>query len=152
MSMTATQENDMANLLLHAYEVGEMINCSEEVADYTRWKNAVEQDSEIQKAVVAFAKAKQSFEECERFGHFHPDYHAALEVVNKEQQQLDAFDVVRRFKEAESRIDDLLYRVSMTIANAVSESIKVPSNNPLPAKKSCGSDTCTGSGTCSSCS
>lgn len=150
--MTATQELDTANLLLHAYEIGEMINCSAEVADYTRWKKAVEQDSEILKAVAVFAKAKQSFEDCERFGHFHPDYHAALEVVNKAQHQLDTFDAVRRFKEAESRVDDLLYRVSMTIAKAVSDSIKVPSNNPLPTKKSCGSDTCTGSGTCSSCS
>lgn len=83
--MTAIQELDTANLLLHAYEIGENINCSAEVADYTRWKKAVEQDSEIQKAIAFFAKAKQSFEDCERFGHFHPDYHAALEVVKKAQ-------------------------------------------------------------------
>lgn len=148
MSMTATQTLDMAMLLMQAYEVGDMINSSAEVADYIHWKNAVERDSEIQKAVAAFAKAKQSFEECERFGHYHPDYHAALEVVNKAQDALDGFEAVRRFKEAEARLDDLLYSVSKTIAHSVSETIKVPSNNPLPTI-GCGSGGC--SGGCSSC-
>lgn len=148
MSMTETQTLDMTHLLMQAYEVGDMINSSTEVADYTQWKKTVESDSEIQKAVAAFAKAKQSFEECERFGHFHPDYHAALAVVNKAQERLDAFEAVRRFKEAEARLDDLLFSVSETIAHSVSESIKVPSNNPLPTN-GCGSGGC--SGGCSSC-
>jgi cell fate (sporulation/competence/biofilm development) regulator YlbF (YheA/YmcA/DUF963 family) len=109
----------------------------------------VERDSVIQSAVAAFAKAKLMFEDCERFGHFHPDYHAALEIVNKAQEKLDAFEAVRRFKEAEARLDDLLFSVSETIAHAVSETIKVPSNNPLPTGGSCSTGGC--SGGCSSC-
>ncbi|TMV46073.1 YlbF family regulator [Paenibacillus mesophilus] len=149
MSMTETQTLDMAQLLLQAYNVGDMINSSAEVAEYIRWKNAVERDSEIQTAVSAFAKAKLNFEDCERFGHFHPDYHAALEAVHKAQEKLDAFEAVRRFKEAESLLDDLLFSVSETIAHAVSETIKVPSNNPLPTGGSCSTGGC--SGGCSSC-
>lgn len=149
MSMTETQTLDMAQLLLQAYNVGDMINSSAEVAEYIRWKNAVERDSVIQSAVAAFAKAKLMFEDCERFGHFHPDYHAALEIVNKAQEKLDAFEAVRRFKEAEARLDDLLFSVSETIAHAVSETIKVPSNNPLPTGGSCSTGGC--SGGCSSC-
>ncbi|GAA3407128.1 YlbF family regulator [Paenibacillus hodogayensis] len=149
MSMTETQTLDMTHLLMQAYEVGDMINSSAEVAEYKQWKNAVERDSEIQNAVAAFAKAKLAFEECERFGHFHPDYHAALDIVNKAQAALDRFEAVRRYKEAEARLDDLLYTVSETIAHAVSDTIKVPSNNPLPTGGSCGAGGC--SGGCSSC-
>ncbi|PYI54389.1 YlbF family regulator [Paenibacillus flagellatus] len=125
---------DMGQLLLQAYEIGDMINSSAEVADYLHWKKAVERDPDVQDAVSAFAKAKESFQDCERFGHFHPDYHAALEVVQQAQARLDSFDAVRRFKEAEARLDDLLFRVSETIAHSVSDTIKVPSNNPLPTK------------------
>lgn len=149
MSMTETQTLDMAQLLLQAYDVGDMINNSAEVAEYIRWKNAVECDSEVQAAAAAFAKAKLKFEDCERFGHFHPDYHAALETVNKAQEQLDKFEAVRRFKDAEASLDDLLFRVSETIAHSVSEHIKVPSNNPLPTGGGCGAGGC--SGGCSSC-
>ncbi|RKN86656.1 YlbF family regulator [Paenibacillus ginsengarvi] len=148
MSVTEAHALDMTGILMQAYEVGEMINSSAEVANYIKWKNAVERDSEIQVAVAAFAKAKMMFEECERFGHFHPDYHAALDVVNKAEQRLDSFESVRQFKEAETRLDDLLFTVSKTIAHSVSDSIKVPSNNPLPTN-GCGSGGC--SGGCSSC-
>lgn len=149
MSMTETRTLDMSQLLLQAYDVGDMINSSVDMAEYMRWKRAVEQDTNVQRAVAAFAKAKQLFEECERFGHFHPDYHDGLEKVKQAQADLDSFEAVVRFKEAEERLDDLLYRVSETIARAVSETIKVPSNNPLPVGGGCSSGGC--SGGCSSC-
>lgn len=149
MNMTETPTLDMAHLLLMAYDVGDMINSSAEVAEYIRLKNAVERDSDIQAAVALFAKAKLKFEDCERFGHFHPDYHAALDGVRAAQEKLDAFEAVRLFKEAEARLDELLYSVSETIAHAVSETIKVPSNNPLPTEGGCGAGGCSGS--CGSC-
>lgn len=134
MNMTETAALDMSQVLSQAYEVGDMINSSAEMAEYLYWKNAVERDPDVQKAVAAFAKTKERFEDCQRFGHYHPDYHAALDAVNAAQERLDAFDSVRRFKEAEEKLDDLLFRVSETIAFSVSETIKVPSNNPLPTK------------------
>jgi len=147
--LTETKSLDMAQVLLCAYEIGDMINKSEELAEYLRWKEAVGRDPDIQDAVRAFAKAKETFEDCQRFGHFHPDYHAALEAVNKHQERLDSFEAVRRYKQAEERLDELLHAVSETIARAVSETVKVPSNNPLPGK-GCGSGGC--SGGCGSCS
>jgi cell fate (sporulation/competence/biofilm development) regulator YlbF (YheA/YmcA/DUF963 family) len=134
LSATETRALDMAQVLLHAYEVGDMINNSAEVADYLYWKDAIGRAADVQAAVAEFVKAKEVFEDCQRFGHYHPDYHAALEAVNRAQERLDSFEAVRRYKEAEARLDDLLYRVSETIARAVSDTIKVPSNNPLPTK------------------
>ena len=44
-----------------------------------------------------------------------------------------------KFKEAEEKLDELLHDVSKTIAHAVSESIKVPSNKILPDTGGCSS-------------
>jgi cell fate (sporulation/competence/biofilm development) regulator YlbF (YheA/YmcA/DUF963 family) len=139
--LTATEPTtlDVAELLSQAYEVGDMINASAEVADYAYWKRQVESDAEVQSALRRFAKLKEKFEETERFGHFHPNYHEALDAVKLVEEQMEQIEAVRRFKEAEAKLDDLLYSVSETIAFSVSETIKVPSNNPLPTKAGCGS-------------
>jgi cell fate (sporulation/competence/biofilm development) regulator YlbF (YheA/YmcA/DUF963 family) len=144
MSTMEAQTLDMAAILMHAYDVGDMINRSHEAADYLYWKARMEADPEVKRLTKAFAKKKELFEECQRFGHYHPNYHEALNQVREIEAQLDALEPVRRFKEAEDKLDDLLYTVSQMIARSVSESIKVPSNNPLPA----GGGGCSG-GSCS---
>ncbi|SDM94862.1 Cell fate regulator YlbF, YheA/YmcA/DUF963 family (controls sporulation, competence, biofilm development) [Paenibacillus sp. yr247] len=130
---------DMSAILMQAYDMGDMINSSAEVADYLYWKNAVDNSVEVKNLKAVFARKKDAFEECERFGHYHPSYHEALAAVNEIQDKLHAVEAVRKFKEAEDRLDDLLFTVSTTIAHAVSDSIKVPSNNPLPTGKGCSS-------------
>ncbi|WP_127584360.1 YlbF family regulator [Paenibacillus koleovorans] len=129
---------DLSELLAQAYEVGDMINGSAEVADYAYWKRVVEADADVQAAVLRFERTKERFAETERFGHYHPNYHEALDEAKEAELALESFESVRRFKEAEAKLDDLLFTVSQTIAFAVSEDIKVPSNNPLPTK-GCGS-------------
>ncbi|OPH53058.1 regulator [Paenibacillus ferrarius] len=130
---------DMSAVLMQAYDMGDMINSSAEVADYLYWKNAVENSEEVKSLQIIFNRKKEAFEECERFGHYHPSYHEALAAVNVIQDKLQAVEAVRKFKEAEDRLDDLLFTVSTTIAHAVSDSIKVPSNNPLSTGKGCSS-------------
>ncbi len=139
MSIMEAEALDMSAVLMHAYDVGDMIKSSAEVADYLYWKAEVEKSREVQELQRIFAKKKENFEECERFGHYHPNYHEALAQVNEVQAKLEQVEVVRRFKEAEEQLDDLLYTISSTIAHAVSESIKVPSNNPLPTDGGCSS-------------
>ena len=82
---------------------------------------------------------KEAFAECERFGHFHPEYHKALDAVKAVEYELDEIEAVSRFKAIENQLDELLYEVSELIARSVSDSIKVPSNNPLPHSGGCGS-------------
>ncbi|AVF27005.1 hypothetical protein ERICIV_02863 [Paenibacillus larvae subsp. larvae] len=148
MAMTEVNSLDMSAVLLHAYDVGDLINASTEVADYLYWKKKMEQDEEVQKLVCLFIQKKERFEECERFGHFHPDYHAALEEVQRVQDALDRLEPFHKFKEAEFRLDDLLYTVSKTIAEAVSDSIKVPSDIASLAEAS-GCAGCASGGSCS---
>lgn len=128
MSVMEVQALDMATLLMKAYDVGDLINASQEVAAYLYWKREIDQSDEVKAIVKRLNSKKELYEECQRFGHYHPDYHAALDEVKKVEQELDQVHVVKQFKLAEERLDDLLYEVSTTLAYAVSDSIKVPSN------------------------
>ncbi|KOR88525.1 YlbF family regulator [Paenibacillus solani] len=138
MSVSELNTVDMAEVLTYAYELGDMINASVEVADYLYWKQAVERDLLIQSLIKKLDSKKELFEETQRFGHFHPNYHSAMEEVAKVEAELEAIEPVARFKQAEKNLDDLLHTMSERIAFSVSESIKVPGNDPLPTK-GCGS-------------
>ncbi len=141
MSMTEAelQSLDMTAILLETYEIAEMIKQSVEVADYMYWKQIVEQEDEVQRRIRFFQQKKERFEETKRFGHYHPDYHEAQAEVEKAQAYLDELEMVVKFKQAEEALDEMLHSISTTIAHAVSDQIKVPSNNPLPTDGGCGS-------------
>lgn len=140
-----TNSLDMGQLLLHAYEIGDLVNQSAEVAEYVYCKSMIEQDEEVRLLVKKFEKAKDAFVDCERFGRFHPDYHSAKEKVQQVQQELDGIASVVRYKAAEQAVDDLLHGIALAIAGSVSETIKVPSNDPLPK----GGGSCGSGGSCS---
>ncbi|WP_261800041.1 YlbF family regulator [Paenibacillus sp. PAMC21692] len=134
---------DMASLLLSAYELGDWINQSAEVAEYTYWKTAVSQNEEAALRQREFGKAKELFAECQRFGRFHPDYHEAKDKMKAAEKRLDEVECVKRFKLAEQAVDEMLHEVAVIIAESVSDTIKVPSN-----EKGSGSG-CGGGGSCS---
>ncbi|MBO2944956.1 YlbF family regulator [Paenibacillus sp. F411] len=138
MSVSELNTVDMAEVLTYAYQLGDMINASVEVADYLYWKQAVENHPDVKALVRELQAKKELFEETERFGHFHPNYHEAKEQVSAVEAKLEGIEEVARFKLAEKNLDELLHSMSETIAFSVSDSIKVPSNDPLP-KKGCGS-------------
>lgn len=145
MSIMEAQALDMTALLMQAYDIGELINKSSEVEVYLYWKNIVEHDEAVQNKVRELNQKKELFEECERFGHFHPDYHRAMDEVKRVEQELDEFECVREYKLAWEQVDGLLYDVSATIAHAVSDSIKVPSNKLITTEGGCSSGgTCSG--------
>jgi len=138
---------DLATLWTLAGELGEMIKRSVYAAEYAHWKAVVGQDAEAQALIREFAKAKERFAECERYGRFHPDYNEALDQVYAWERRLNEVECIRRFKAAEEALDRLLYEVSLTLARAVSDTIKVPDNDPNP--KGCGNGgRCSCSGGC----
>lgn len=135
---------DLATLISSAFELGDSIKRSVYAAEYAYWKDQVHRDEDAKRLSKQFAKAKDKFAECERFGRFHPDYNAALEEVYAVQAELDGLESVSRFKAAEASLDELLYDISRTLAHAVSATIKVPDNDPNPKGSGCG-----GGGSCS---
>ena len=139
MSIMERNALDMATLLMKAYDIGDSIKASSEVAQYIHWKHEVDQLPEVKSLVRKLNDKKEIFEQCERFGHFHPEYHNALDKVKEVEAELEKIEAVAKFKQAENKLDDLLFEVSELIAYSVSDTIKVPSNNPLPHAKGCGS-------------
>lgn len=137
MSVSELQTVDMAQVLMYAYELGDLINQSVDVSDYLYWKRQVDVHEGIQSLVKKLAAKKELFDETQRFGHFHPDYHAAKDAVNAVEVELETFVEVRNFQLAEKKLDDMLHLMSETIAFSVSDTIKVPSNDPQP--NGCGS-------------
>lgn len=135
---------DMSTFLLGAYEIGDMIKSSAEVATYLYWKQELEQCDEVQALIQQLNRKKELYEECQRFGHFHPDYHAALDEVKRIENKLDEIAVVQQFKVAEEELDDLLYQTSVTLAHAVSDSIKVPTNKLIPESGCSNGGSCSG--------
>ncbi|MFD1176159.1 YlbF family regulator [Paenibacillus puldeungensis] len=138
MSVIEKNTVDMAEVLTYAYELGDMINKSSAVSEYLYWKQRVEQDADIRALVKKLDAQKELFRETERFGHFHPNYHEAKDRVAAVEKELEQFEAVRKFKAAETELDDILHEMSEMIAFAVSDSIKVPGNDPFP-KGGCGS-------------
>lgn len=138
---------DLLDMMMKAYEISDMIKQSELMARYIKFKKMVESDPKVNELSREFKAKKQHFLECQRFGHFHPNYHEAMNEVYKVQEQLDEIEAVQRFKAAEKEMDELLHQVAKTLARAVSEQIKVPSNDPLPSD-GCGAGGCQSGGTC----
>jgi cell fate (sporulation/competence/biofilm development) regulator YlbF (YheA/YmcA/DUF963 family) len=123
---------DMTQVILHSYEVADTILVSTEIQDYLESKKTMDNDPEAHQLIRELGRKKELFEETQRFGHFHPNYHEAMEAVKAFELQMERNPSIANFKRAEERLDKLLYTVSKTIAHSVSDTIKVPSNNPLP--------------------
>lgn len=139
--MEALETTDMTQLIMESHELSTMINQSREVSDYLVAKRRMEADGEAQSLLALFEKKKVLYEDVQRFGKYHPDYNHISKEVRELKRTIELMDSVQAFKRAEDKLDELLYEVSRTIAYAVSDTIKVPSNNPfLEAKGSgCGS-------------
>lgn len=126
--VSGTTTIDMASLLLHAYDLGDTILASEPVSNYLYWKSQVDQNSDVIALQREFDKAKELFEECQRFGRFHPNYHEAKDKVKAVEKKLQDIPAVAKFKQYEQELDELLHEVALVIARSVSDTIKVPSN------------------------
>lgn len=118
----------MSKILLEAYHLADQINESEEVKKYLRLKHELEHDSDANQLISQFQKVKEQYEEAQRFGIFHPNYHEAKENAMAFQQKLSDHPLIGAFLQAEKELDQLLYQVSRTIAHSVSKSVKVPTN------------------------
>lgn len=138
---------DHAQLITVSMELGELIRESQTAAAYQYWKQQLAADEEAQAAIQHLSACRDRFLECERFGHYHPDYHEALQAWETAIQRCEAIPSWREFKRAEAAMDQLLHAVSELIAHSVSKSIKVPSDLTPSVGGGCGSGNCAG-GSC----
>jgi cell fate (sporulation/competence/biofilm development) regulator YlbF (YheA/YmcA/DUF963 family) len=144
------KENIMieAQVLSYTYDLVDLLNSSDAMKNYLARKKELAEDEHAQATIRAFNRLKVRYDEVERFGKYHPDYHCIHEQLYDLKRLLNQIPAVKRFKEAEEKLDEILYMISQTIAHSVSFGIKIPSNHPyFNSTLSCGTSSGGGCGT-----
>jgi len=141
--MIATLE--YAEILDRSELLGKVILNSEIMQEYSKAKTALHENKEAQKLIHDFNEMKGHYEDVQRFGRYHPDYSTIMKEVRAAKREMDLNDKVAAFKVAERDLQRLLDEVSETLAQSVSEQIKVPKDGAA-LTDGCG---CGSGGTCS---
>ncbi|KOS69597.1 regulator [Lysinibacillus contaminans] len=141
--------SEWAIILDMADELCEMILSSEPANELQHAYNAVYSDAQLVEAIQAFGRMKEQYEDVQRFGKYHPDYHTIMKSIRQQKRELDLNEKISALKLAENDFQDLLDEISLLIGKTVSEAVKVPVSNPFFASNSaCGSG-CGSGGSCS---
>ncbi|BDH61022.1 regulatory protein YlbF [Lysinibacillus sp. PLM2] len=126
-----------------------MILSSEQANNLREAHLAVYSDELLVQKIASFTKMKEQYEDVQRFGKYHPDYHTIMKQIRQLKRELDLEERIAKLKIAENDYQDLLDEISLIIGKSVSEAVKVPVSNPFFATgSSCGSGCGTG-GSCS---
>nr|WP_106784010.1 YlbF family regulator [Lysinibacillus timonensis] len=126
-----------------------MILSSEQANNLREAYQHVYSDELLVQQIAAFTKMKEQYEDVQRFGKYHPDYHTIMKQIRKQKRELDLDERIAKLKLAENDYQDLLDEISLIIGKSVSEAVKVPVSNPFFAtSSSCGSG-CGSGGSCS---
>ncbi|MBY6036216.1 YlbF family regulator [Fictibacillus nanhaiensis] len=138
---------DQVVLLEESLRLAEMVSFSSAAHDYRKSKYVLERDEQAQEMISRFADMKDKYEEVQRFGKYHPDFHSVSTQVRTLKRELDFHENIANFKKAEKELEKLLIECSRIIAQSVSEQIKVPTGNPFFDESSC-SGGCGSGGSC----
>jgi cell fate (sporulation/competence/biofilm development) regulator YlbF (YheA/YmcA/DUF963 family) len=141
--MFATSET--VQIIDDAEGLANMIIFSELGEQYRYLYKKLKNDREAQQIISEFVKAKDQFEDVQRFGKYHPDYQKIRKEMRDRKLVLDMNETITSFKKVERELQKLLDEVSVIIAHEVSTFIKVPTGNPF-FEQSCS----TGGGGCAS--
>ncbi|EZH67127.1 regulator [Bacillaceae bacterium JMAK1] len=129
-------------------ELSFMITRSDVYTTYLDTKREMNEDDYATSCIVAFNDEKVRFEEVQRFGKYHPDYHTVTKAMRLAKREMDMCETVAAFRKAERDLEKLLSSIGELLASSVSPFIKVPSSNPYFDSSSC-SGGCGSGGSCS---
>lgn len=136
-------------ILDEADELSAMILSSQQAQKLRDAYKAVYSDEQLVHQIYAFSRMKEQYEDVQRFGKYHPDYHTIMKKIRQQKRELDLDDRVANLKLAENDFQDLLDEVSLLIGKSVSEAVKVPVSNPFFASSSSCGTGCGSGGSCS---
>jgi len=103
-------------------------------------------DPVAQEKIQTFKSMKDSYEEVQRFGRYHPDYKTVTKATREAKREMDLHPSIIVYKQAENSLQQLLDEISMLLGHSVSPHIKVPTGNPF-FESSCGGG-CGSGGSC----
>ncbi|MFS0574372.1 YlbF family regulator [Sporosarcina sp. 179-K 3D1 HS] len=140
--------DEWLDIIEQADELADMLLHSEVVAAYHHAYERVYSDANLVQSIRKFNEMKERYEEVQRFGRYHPDYHIVMKAIRQQKRELDLNEQVAALRLAENDIQQVLDEIGVYIARSVSEAVKVPTGNAFFTDSSCG----TGCGTSGSCS
>ncbi|WP_318240991.1 YlbF family regulator [Ureibacillus galli] len=141
--------SEWAFILDEADELSAMILSSEQAQKLRNAYQDVYTNKDLVEQIRAFTRMKEQYEDVQRFGKYHPDYHTIMKKIREQKRNLDLDKRIANLKLAENDFQDLLDEISLIIGKSVSEAVKVPVSNPFFAtSSSCGSG-CGSGGSCS---
>ncbi len=140
--------SEWAFILDEADELSAMILSSEQAQKLRNAYNDVYWDEDLVHQINVFNRMKEQYEDVQRFGKYHPDYHTIMKQIRQQKRSLDLDERVASLKIAENDFQDMLDEISLIIGKSVSEAVKVPVSNPFFATSgsSCGTGCGTGGG------
>lgn len=118
-------------LLDQTDELSKMILQSDIAEQYRECLKKLKGNEMTQRKIREFSRAKELYEEVQRFGKYHPNYKEAMSKIRIVKRELDLDEHVANFKKAENDLQALLDEISKLIGYAVSPHIKVPTGNPF---------------------
>lgn len=145
--MMVTTMTDV-NILQESHQFSETILESDTFHKYVELKQQVQSNKEAQSMLRHFHGLKESYDEVQRFGKYHPDFKKITKDVREYKRELDTHPLIAEYKSAEKELEGLLNEVSQIIALAVSPEIKVPTGNPFFDQASSCSGGCGSGGSC----
>lgn len=107
---------------------------------YERRRSDMEQDEQAIACKVAFQKAKEDYEELNRFGSYAPGIKEKRKLLYQKKRELDLCETVANFRQAETQLQALLDAICQQVAQIFSEDVKVTYGNPFfeTSKSDCG--------------
>lgn len=143
--------SDWVMILDEADELSAMILSSDVANRLREAHSAVYSDVELSEQIRQFNKTKELYEDVQRFGKYHPDYHTIMKNIRQQKRALDLDERIANLKVAENDYQDLLDEISIIVGKTVSEAVKVPVSNPFFASGAGGCSTggCGSGGSCS---
>ncbi|MBC1434615.1 YlbF/YmcA family competence regulator [Paenilisteria rocourtiae] len=145
--MLATMET--LALLDMSDDLASMVLVSAEADRYRECAHQMETSLQTQQRIKRLAKIKEQYDEVQRFGRYHPDYKEVNRLARQYKRDVDMDEHVAAFRQAEMDLQSLLDEISLILADAVSENIKVPTGNPFfETKSSCSTGGCGSGGGC----
>lgn len=119
-----------------------MILQSDIMRAYKDAYRSLQQNEEAQYLIKEFLKAKDLYEDVQRFGRYHPDYKDIMKTVRRTKRKMDMNNFVAAFKVAERNLQRFLDEISEYIAKSVSDHIMVPKDDLALTDGGCASGGC----------
>lgn len=104
---------------------------SEMLKEYLAARKKMCQSLAVQEKQRAFLQTKEQFARVAEYGTYAPDFREKQRAVHRAKRALDLVDEVAAFRLAETQVQAVLDTIGQSIAQTISESIKIDAGNPF---------------------